>query len=110
MDASNFTSSLQSGLKALATQEFEQYSGVAVDMAIETGEKFLNRYDAELADWKNQLVSGDIDEDDLRWLLQSRDDLVALDTLKKEGLSKVALDRFVNGLIDVIITAAKAAP
>ena len=107
---SQFIGNLQTGLKTLAEQEFNQYSGVAVNMAIDTGLQFFNRYDAELADWKNHVANGDMDEDDLRWLLQARDDLVSLENLKKQGLEKVALDRFVNGLIDVVVTAAKAAP
>jgi hypothetical protein len=110
MAESDFVANLQTGLTALAQQEFKQYSGTAVDMAIASGLQFFHRYDAELEDWKNQLVEGDMDEDDLRWLLQARDDLVNLETLKKEGLAKVALDSFVHGLIEVVISAAKAVP
>jgi hypothetical protein len=110
MAESDFVANLQTGLTALAQQAFNQYSGVAVDMAIASGQQFFHRYDAELEDWKNQLVEGDMDEDDLRWLLQARDDLVNLETLKKEGLAKVALDSFVLGLIEVVISAAKAVP
>lgn len=107
MAENNFASKVQAGLKALAEQEFDPSSSVAIGIAIESGTKFLNRYEAELTDWQTQLADGDIDEDDLRWLLESRDDLVALDALKKEGLSKESLDRFITGLIDVIISAAK---
>ena len=110
MAENDFMVSLHTGLKTLAEQEFEQYSSVAVDMAIKSGANFFNRYDAELIDWKNQLAEGDTDEDDLRWLLQARDDLVNLDSLKDEGLAKVALDRFISGLIEVIVNAAKAVP
>ena len=109
MAENNFASRVQTELKTLAEQEFGQASSVAVNIAIDSGAKFLNRYDAELADWQNQLADGDIDEDDLRWLLESRDDLVALDALKKEGLTKVVLDNFINQLIEVIITTAKTA-
>ena len=110
MSANNFVTTLQSGLKTLAEQQFQQYSGNAVEMAISSGMSFFQKYATELADWKKQVAEGDMDEDDLRWLLQSREDLVNLEALKMEGLAKVALDRFVNGLIEVVIMAAKAAP
>ncbi len=110
MAKSDFVANLQSGLTALAQQEFTQYSGVAVDMAIASGQQFFQRYNAELEDWKNQFIEGDMDEEDLRWLLQARDDLVNLETLKQQGLAKVALDRFVHDLIEVVISAVKVAP
>jgi len=110
MAESNFVANLQTGLKSLAEQEFKQYSSVAVDMAVKSGLQFFSRYNAELEDWKKQVAEGDMDEDDLRWLLQARNDLVNMDELKKQGLEKVALDVFVNGLIEVVVTAAKALP
>ncbi len=110
MSANDFVTTLQSGLKTLAEQQLQQHGSKVIDMAIDGGMKFFQKYAFELNDWKEQVSEGDMDEDDLRWLLQSRDDLVDLEALKTQGLAKVVLDEFVNGIIEVIITAAKAVP
>jgi hypothetical protein len=109
MSVDNFTAALQSGLKTLVEQQFRQHGGNAVNLAMTSGLDFFSRYATDLARWKKQVSDGSMDEDDLRWLLQSKQDLLNLQALKAEGLAKVALDRFVNGLIDVVIMAAKAA-
>lgn len=110
MSADKFVSTLQSGLKALAEQQLKQYGGKAVDIAITSGSAFFVRNAIQLADWKKQVLDGSMDEDDLRWLIQAKKDVVNLEALKAEGLAKVALDKFINGVVDVIILAAKAAP
>jgi hypothetical protein len=110
MSADKFVSTLQSGLKTLAEQQLKQYGSKAVNIAMTSGLDFFTRHAIELADWKKQVLDGSMDEDDLRWLIQSKKDLVNLEALKAHGLAKVALDRFINGVVDVIILAAKAAP
>lgn len=52
------------------------------------------------------LAKGDLTKDDFEWLLAGKKDVALLVALKQKGLAKVALDRFSNGLIDVIVATA----
>ena len=61
---------------------------------------------ADLQRWTTMLASGQLSKDDFEWLLQSKKDLAELVALKQAGLAQVALDRFVNGLLNVVVTSA----
>ena len=74
--------------------------------AIEDMEDFLKDYKDDFIRWKKALDNGDLKKSDFEWLVQSTKDEAKLMALKKAGLAKVAQDRFVNGLIDLIIGTA----
>jgi hypothetical protein len=96
-------------LKTLETElvEFAEYSWKTYKTdAIKDGKDFLDKSKADLERWTKMLVSGELTSDDFEWLVVGKKDLAELVALKQAGLAKVALDRFVNGLIDTIVSTA----
>ncbi len=87
--------------------EFAAYSWKDYEKeAIKDGKKFLEKSKADLERWSKMLANGNLTRDDFEWLLVGKKDLAELVALKQKGLAKVALDRFVNGLIDTIVSTA----
>lgn len=87
--------------------EFAAYSwGQYKTEAIKDGKSFLNKTKDDLERWAKLLANGDLTPDDFEWLLAGKKDLAELSALKRKGLSKVALDRFANGLVDTIVATA----
>ena len=87
--------------------EFAAYSWKDYEKeAIKDGKNFLDKSKADLERWSRMLASGDLTRDDFEWLLVGKKDLAELVALKQKGLAKVAQDRFVNGLIDMIVSTA----
>jgi hypothetical protein len=87
--------------------EFAEYSWKDYrSAAIKDGKTFLEKSKNDLERWSKMLASGDLTRDDFEWLLVGKKDLAELVALKQKGLAKVALDRYVNGLIDTIVSTA----
>ncbi len=87
--------------------EFAEYSWKDYKTAaVKDGKAFLEQTRADLERWARMLATGDLTRDDFEWLLVGKKDLAELVALKKKGLAKVALDRFINGLIDTIVATA----
>lgn len=87
--------------------EFAEYSWISYkDSAIDDGKAYVEKLKTDLERWTKSLAMGDLTPDDFEWLIVGKRDLAELVALKKIGLAKVALDRFVNGLIDTIVSTA----
>jgi hypothetical protein len=87
--------------------EFAEYSwNTYKDAAIIDGKAFIENSGTDLKRWTEMLARGDLTRDDFEWLMVGKKDLAELFALKQKGLAKVALDRFVNGLIDTIVSTA----
>ena len=67
---------------------------------------FLKASKGDLLRWKKGLDSKQLSKDDFEWLLASKKDELELLALKELGLAKVAQDRFINGLLDVVVNTA----
>ncbi len=96
-------------LEALKTElvEFAEYSWKAYkNAAIKDGNAFVEKSKADLERWAKMLAKGDLTRDDFEWLMVGKKDLAELVALKQKGLAKVALDRFLNGLIDTVVSTA----
>lgn len=76
------------------------------DTAIKDGRTFLEKTKSDLERWTKMLAEGRLTRDDFEWLVKGKKDLAELNALKQEGLAQVALDRFVNGLIDTVVSTA----
>lgn len=99
---SEFLAALKKELPEFAEYSWNEYKSAA----IKDGKKFLEKTKADLERWTKLLANGDLTKDDFEWLLVSKRDLAELAALKQRGLTKVALDRFINGLIDTIVSTA----
>jgi hypothetical protein len=96
-------------IEALNTElvEFAEYSWKTYrDEAVKDGKSFIEKSKDDLERWTKMLAKGDLTGDDFEWLMVGKKDLAELVSLKQKGLAKVALDRFVNGLIDTIVSTA----
>ncbi|HAO21068.1 MAG TPA: hypothetical protein DCQ37_11715 [Desulfobacteraceae bacterium] len=76
------------------------------DAAVKDGKLFIEKSKADIERWLKLLASGGLNRDDFEWLIMGKKDLAELNALKQAGLTKVALDRFINGVIDIIISTA----
>jgi hypothetical protein len=74
--------------------------------ALKDARAFVEQVELDLQRWTALLASGHLTRDDFEWLVAGKKDLAELNALKRKGLSKVALERFVNGLLDTIVTTA----
>ncbi len=67
---------------------------------------FIANTKTDLEDWTKQLASGALTRDDFKWLVAGKKDLADLVRLKQKGLAKVALDSFVDGAVNIIVSTA----
>lgn len=96
-------------IEALKTElvEFAEYSwNTYRDSAIKDGDEFIEKFKADLERWSKMLAKRDLTIDEFEWLVVGKKDLAELNTLKQLGLTKIALDQFINGLIDTIVSTA----
>jgi hypothetical protein len=97
-----FWSELEDELKEFAEYSWKSHTAAAVA----DGEEFLRNTKVDLERWTKLLAKGDLTTNDFEWLVAGKKEVAELVALKRSGLAKVALDRFVNGLIDTIVSAA----
>jgi hypothetical protein len=98
----NFLKTLESDLIGFAEKSLNAYK----TQAIQDGNTFINKSKADLERWTMLLASGDLTCDDFQWLVKGKKDLAELEALKLAGLGKAALEKFINGLIDTIVSTA----
>ena len=98
----DFWKDLQKELVEFAEFSWKEYRRAA----IKDGGAFLDKTKKDIERWSKMLASGDLTRDDFEWLIAGKKDLAELAALKRKGLSQVARDRFVNGLIDTVVATA----
>ena len=98
----DFYDAFKDGLETLAKERWSEHK----DAALKDGKAFIEDAKEDLVRWTKSLANGDLSKDDFEWLLESKKDLAILHALKQVGLTKVAKDRFVNGVIDLVINTA----
>ena len=91
--------------KALAQQQFKQYTHQAVSDVRD----FLQKSKDDLKRWVEELVRGDLDKDEFESLVQGQIDVAEMRALKQAGLAEVQIESFVNGVIDIVVNAAFSA-
>lgn len=77
--------------------------------ATKDAKAFLKTSEEQLTIWFKQLEQGEITQKNFDSLVRGERDLAEMEALKQLGLSKVAIDTFTRGVIDIIINAVKAA-
>ena len=74
--------------------------------ALEDSRNFIIDSKDDLIRWKKGLNKKQLTKQDFEWLIASKKDEFKLLALKESALAKVAQDRFVNGLLDVVVNTA----
>ena len=76
------------------------------DAAISDGMDFLEKTQDDIRRWCKMLEEGTLSRDAFAMLLAVKKDLAELAELKRCGSSRAALDRFMNGLTDIVVSTA----
>ena len=98
----DFLTSFQTEFKAFATTFGEKFK----DAAVEHGNDFFNNSKEDLQQWTESLVNGTLTKEEFEWILASKKDALEIVALEKIGLTKVACDRFVKGVLDLMVSSA----
>jgi hypothetical protein len=69
-------------------------------------DEFLKQSEADLRRWTQLLANGSLKLQDFEFLLAAKKDVASLTALKRAGLAQVQLDRFLNGVVGAILSAA----
>jgi hypothetical protein len=93
---------LEEEIKIFVQNTFNEFK----NEALEDGQSFLFNSKDDLIRWKKGLDNKSLSKADFEWLIASKKDELELISLKKIALGKVAQDRFVNGLIDIVVNTA----
>jgi hypothetical protein len=83
----------------------DKWNELKVD-AVEDSKKFLTEVKDDVQRWISLLAEGKLTSDDLLWLIKGKRDLAQLLYLKEKGLTKPDLDKFFEGLLEIIISTA----
>jgi hypothetical protein len=101
-DFDKFWEALKAGLVDLAKNLGQQYW----EGALQDGNNFLSAQQAHLQRWTAELAAGKLSKEEFEDLVMGQKDLAEMVILKQEGLAQVQIDRFINGVINLIINTA----
>jgi hypothetical protein len=105
MDTNVILEKIREQAVALAKKLFQQYS----QQAIHDVKDYLETARTDLKRWTNELARHQIDKDEFRSLVRGQIDAREMRALKQAGLAQVQIDRFADGLLDIVVSAASAA-
>lgn len=95
----------KSGIADLADTVFGE---VLTEARIDAGD-LLESMKSAHGKWIEQLAAGKISVDDFKDLILGEGDLGELESLKAKGIAQITIDKFRNGLIDLVCKAAVSA-
>ncbi|MDQ7084135.1 MAG: hypothetical protein Q9M36_04035 [Sulfurovum sp.] len=97
-----FLTTLKAALSVFAQDQWKQFA----TEALRDTEVFIIESKDDLIRWHQALQSKQLSKKDFEWLIASKKDEVSLLALKELGLAKVAQDRFINGMLDLVVNTA----
>ena len=77
--------------------------------ATEDAIAFLKKVEKDVIKLNLQLAAGKITQEEFDDLMLDQKALARMETLKQKGLTQAAIDQFVNGAIDILVSAAISA-
>jgi len=90
-------------IKSGAADLFRENFKDAAKEALEDIRGFIEASKTKLQKWVGELANGEIDEDLFKQLIKSRQDLLTMKLLTHKGLTQIKIDRFQNGLKDLVV-------
>jgi hypothetical protein len=105
IDIGSIFKSIEDQAKALAQKLFKQYT----EQAVSDAKDFLEKSKNDVKRWIEELARGELGRDEFDSLVKGQADLAEMHALKQAGLAQVQIDTFVNGLLDIVVSAAFAA-
>lgn len=99
IDFNQIFQNLEKGVESVAKDSLKNYE----DQAKTAGKQALDDMKDNLQRWAIEVENGAMNKEDLEFLLQGEEALDKLVALKEAGLAAVQIDKFKNGLINMII-------
>jgi hypothetical protein len=98
----DFLSTLKNDLLDFAKENLNEYK----DELLKDGNAFIEKAKADLKRWTDGLVAGSLSQKDFEFLVKGKKDLAQMETLKQIGLSKIRINKIINGMLDIVIGSA----
>jgi hypothetical protein len=89
----------------LATNSFKDFA----KQGIADGKTFLGQIQAQLITLAQQRAGDEISEAEYQDGVSDLKALAKMEAIKQAGLAQAAIDKFTNGIVDIVIRAALAA-
>jgi len=74
-----------------------------VSEATTAGQNALVEMKADIEDWSMSIATGEMDIKDVEFLIAGRKELTEMHGLEQLGIAQIELDKFKNGMIDLIV-------
>jgi hypothetical protein len=97
----DFRDALKAGLGGLVDELAEHK-----DAVLAASEAFLDESEEDFNKWTKQVAEGEMSKGDLEFLVKGKADLAMINWHTQIGLTKVAVDKFRNSLLDLITDTA----
>ena len=91
--------SLKNGVVTVAKDNLQEYENAAKA----DGQAALSDMKTSLQQWAIEVENGSMTKEDLQFLLQGEESLDEMRALKEAGLAAVRIDKFRNGLVNMVI-------
>ena|SRR5690349_2247388 len=98
-------SQIEENVIALATNSFKDFA----KQGIADGKSFLAQIQAQLITLAQQRARGEISEAEYQDGISDLKALAKMERIKQAGLAQAAIDKFTNGIVDIVTKAALAA-
>ena len=91
---------LSTEVESLASNSLKDFENEAKS----DGQKALDNIKLNLQQWSDELLTGAITPEDLRYLLKEEEGLNSMVALKQAGLAAIHIDEFRNNLVNTIVS------
>jgi len=98
----DFLSTLKKDLLEFAKANLNEHK----DELLKDGNAFIEKTKADLKRWTDGLVSGALSQKDFEFLVKGKKDLAQMEALKQIGLSKIRINKIVDGVLGIVIGSA----
>jgi len=99
MDFEEILKALRANLLAALEENHSAYSNQSVNDI----DVFLQSFKEKLKRWTILFAEGHLTEDDFEWLVKSQKDLLVLENLLQEGVSKISLGHLKTKIIKIVV-------
>ena|SRR5947209_15894207 len=105
IDIGDILKSVENQAKTLAEKMFKRYT----QQAVSDVKDFIQKSRDDLQRWIEELARGEMDKDEFESLIKGQADVAEMRALKQAGLAAVQIDTFIDGVLDIVISAAFSA-
>ena len=98
----DFLSTLKQDLLDFAKTNLNEYK----DELLKDGNAFIDKTKTDLKRWADGLVQGTLSQKDFEFLVKGKKDLAQMEALKQVGLSKIRINKIVDGVLGIVVGSA----